>query len=72
MKGRIIHQFHPAFADYSRLRPSRSVTALAWRPQRPGSTANGINGTSSRLDEMQLAIASEDSSLRLLSVELSP
>lgn len=39
--------------------PSRAVTALAWKPSREGQTA-----------DLELAVVSEDSSLRVYSLNL--
>ena len=52
-----------ASPDSCRLRPSGSITQLAWRPQYKVSKASDGEG-------MELAVASEDHSLRLFKVSV--
>lgn len=54
----------------ARLCPSRSITQLAWRPQHEHLKANKEADTNP-VQPLELAIASEDTSLRLFTVGFS-
>ncbi|MCJ1247191.1 hypothetical protein MMC30_004405 [Trapelia coarctata] len=59
----------PIFADIYRLCPSLSVNQLAWRPHFAADNDSAADETDGKAI---LAIASEDSSLRILSVKVPP
>jgi hypothetical protein len=59
-----------ALADHCSLCPSLAVTQLSWRPQYEATdTTEGIE-IPDNAEEALLAIAGEDSSLRILSINL--
>ena len=72
MKGKLTLPPYFACTERSRQCPSKPVTALAWKPLRDQNMRNGVHQVNRDTDEMQLAIASEDGSLRLLAVKLPP
>ncbi|MCJ1468460.1 hypothetical protein MMC07_007089 [Pseudocyphellaria aurata] len=53
------------------LRPSKSITRLAWRPPLVESNMDQVMGERKMSPNLQLAIASEDGSLRLFSINKS-
>lgn len=57
--------------DIFSLRPSKSITRLAWRPLVTGSESNVKTEMQQQSEDMYLAVSSEDSSLRLYSVSSS-
>ena len=61
-----------AFTDMYRLCPSLSVTQLAWRPDFAVKGADDGAAINTAGEEASLAIASEDSSLRILLVKVPP
>ena len=72
MKGKLTLRPYFACTERSRQCPSKPVTALAWKPLRAQNTPSGVHRVNPDTDEIQLAIASEDGSLRLLAVKLPP
>ena len=58
------------FADCDSLRPSRLITQLAWRPLRGRYEANGVTAAETQITHLELAVASEDHSLRLFTVSM--
>jgi len=60
------------FTDIYRIRPALSVTQLAWRPLFAAKDADDDGATDKTDGKACLAIASEDSSLRILSVKVPP
>ena len=58
-------------ANYgSSLRPSRLITQLAWRPLRGSYEADGGTAAETQSSTLELAVASEDHSLRLFTVSI--
>ena len=57
-------------ADCGSLRPSRLITQLAWRPLRGNDEANGVTAAETQIIPLELAVASEDHSLRLFTVSM--
>ena len=66
MDGEVFFLLTPA----SSLRPSKTITQLAWRPLRASSETNGRGESSAAEPVLELAVASEDRSLRLFGVSM--
>ena len=56
-------------ADFCSLRPSQSITRLAWRPLVSDAASNGEDEKQQHNEEMDLAVASEDNCLRLFCID---
>lgn len=60
--------------DHNRQRPSKAITRIAWRPS-PAAGMNNRGNYGKREEQhhdMQLAVASEDNSLRIISINPKP
>lgn len=61
-----------ASINLPRLHPSRAITQLAWRPLSREVNVGRMEGVKLSNDGMQLAVASEDNSLRIFRVSIVP
>ena len=57
-----------SLVNVTRLCPSLSVTQVAWRPAKTGFSASRLSKDGDHNMDVELAVASEDSSLRIIKV----